>query len=123
MFGRAGHKVITATIEAGSTEPSSAINVSSWNHVALEVQTFSNGITTSTANVYVKVASTSDGTFRRVQDEGAYSAGVSIADWEVPSSSGNYNVICRPAARYNFIKPEVSNTATASFDIYVHVHN
>jgi hypothetical protein len=122
MYGLSGHSVIDASIATGATS-SSALFVGGYNHVAIEIPTFSVGVATATANVYVQVAQTSTGTFRRVKDMGVYSASSGIGDWEVPSSIGNYMVVCDPAAKFNYMKVELSNVATAVVSCRVHVHN
>ena len=125
-LGRYGHQIMTSTIASNATL-TSAFNVAEYNHVAIELPTFSIGIATNTANVYVQVCNTATGTFRRVQDVGVYSGASGIYDWETPSSTGNRIVICRPAERFDYIKVELSNTATAGsndgYPITVHVHN
>jgi hypothetical protein len=121
MLGYDLQGVITATVGANALL-SQAFDVRGWNHVAFEVPTFSVYCVSATANVYVQGASTIDGTYRRIMDVGEYSAGAGIADWEVPEGIGNKLVICRPATRFNYLKVEVSKTATASMDIPVIRH-
>lgn len=115
-----GHQTIAATIATAATS-SDAIDITSWDFVAFEIPTFAVGVITATANVYAQVCDTASGTFRRVQDLGVYSGGSGILDWEVPSTTGNRTVICRPASRFNFVKIELSNTATAQVSCVVHV--
>jgi len=121
MIGQHGHFVQEATITTDNLL-STAIFVGGANHVSFEIPTFSVGLNATTSNVFVQVAATSDGTFRRAKDAGIYSASSGIQDWEVPSDAGNYNAVCRPAARFDFIKIELSNTATANVLCNVHVH-
>lgn len=100
---------------------SAAIPMQGINSAAFEIETFAVGLITATANIYVQVCDTSDGTFRRLQTMGVYSGASGIADWEVPSSTGaRYYQLPPEAVDYNYIKCEVSNTATASIDLRVH---
>lgn len=123
MFGISGHNVIDATFATGGTF-TSVIPVRGYNHVAIEVATMGAGFTGDAATcIYVLGSNSSTGTFRRIVEEGAYSAGVGIADWETPAGTGNRVFICRPAARFNFIKCELSSAATSGLSCRVHVHN
>jgi hypothetical protein len=129
MFGFNGHHVVTAVVQSNAVLTSS-VPVAGWNHVAIEFQTHTVGLITATANAYVLGAyklssrntSTTCSTYRIVQEDGTYSAGAGILDWEVPSFTGNRIVVCRPAARFDYIKIQFSNTATTTMDVYVHCH-
>jgi hypothetical protein len=68
-------------------------------------------------------SSASTATYRRIKDEGNYSAGASIADWEVPTFEGDRLVVCRPAARINFIKVELLDVTTNTFGCWVLLHD
>jgi hypothetical protein len=122
MYGFDGQRVITATVDANATL-SNAFEVTGWNHVALDIPTFSVYCITATANVYIQAAQTISGTYRRVKDQGVYSAGTGILDWEIPSTIGNCVVVCKPAERFNYLKLELTKTATAAMSIGVIVHN
>ena len=129
MFGFNGHRVITATVQSNAVL-TNAVPLAGVNHVALEFQTFTVGLITATANAYVlgsykltiRGSGTTYGTYRIIQEDGTYSAGAGILDWEVPSFTGNRTVVCRPAARFDSIKIQLSNTATTTMDVYVHCH-
>jgi hypothetical protein len=103
------------------------VSVKGWNHVAIEFPAFGTLLAASTANIYVEgsqVADTSTtGAYRRIVDEGVYSAGAAIADWEVPSTEGDRIYICRPAARFDNIKVVLSTAATDGISCTIHVHN
>lgn len=122
MWGFSGHQRIPVTFTTGATS-NSAVSVRGFSHVAIEVPTFAAYMGAATANVYVQGCSTINGTFRRIVDEGNYSAGAAIADWEVPSSAGNRTIICRPAARFDYIKVELSAVTTASMGCWINVHD
>ena len=123
MWGQSGHQRVTCTFATGMTSACSPVDVRGANHVAIELPTFASYMSVSTANMYIQGCKTSDGTFRRVMDEGNYSAGAAIADWELPSSTGDRVVICRPAARFDYIKPEFSRETTAAMEVWVHIHH
>lgn len=121
MMGSIGnHGVKPANITTGNTA-SDAIYIQGANRIAIEIPTFSVGVTTATANVYVQGAQTSSATFRRIQIDGVYSAASGIYDWETPSSIGNKMVICMPAPGFEYIKIELSNAATAIVSCNVHM--
>lgn len=105
------HVVKTATIVTDSTF-SSEVNIAGFNRIAIEVPTFDAGLSTDSANVYVNVAETEGGTYRRLKDMGAYSSTSGIQDWEVPRTIGNYTVLCRPASGFHWMKLEVAQGAT-----------
>lgn len=120
MYGQHGHGVFPATF-ATDTTLSTAISVFGCNAVALEIQTFAVGVSTTTANVYVQVCDTSDGTYRRLAIQGVYSAGSGILDWEVPSSTGSrYYQLPNEVSNYNYAKVELSKTCTATLSLRVH---
>lgn len=112
----------TLTFATGMTSACSPVFTGGSLHVAFEIPTFASYMSVSTANMYVQVCQTTSGTFRRVMDEGNYSAGAAIADWELPSSAGNRVVVCRPAARFDWVKPEFSRVTTCAMEMYVHFH-
>lgn len=122
MWGFSGHQTVVCTFATGATI-SSAIPTRGSNHVAIELETFAVGLAAATANVYVLGCKTASGTFRRIMDEGNYSAGAAIADWEVPSTIGNKTVVCRPAARFDYIKYQFSQDVTAPIRIWTHLHD
>jgi hypothetical protein len=107
MYGLYGHPVQSATIASG-TSISTAIPITGFTVVSLELPLYASGLVSATANVYVQASDTQTGTYRRVQMSGAYSAGVGIADWEVPSGTGNRLVVCDPATAFNWLKIETS---------------
>lgn len=121
MFGFHQHGTIDASF-ASAASKSAAINVTGKNHVAIEMPAFGTLLAESTCNVYVEGGQTSTGTFRRIKDEGIYSSGAGILDWEIPSTTGNWLTICRPAARFNFIKVHLSTAATDAISCTIHVH-
>lgn len=134
MFGRHSSFRVPVTFATGTTLTTLATDVRGFNHVAIEVATFASGLGASTANVYVQgcvvykpgnaaISSAASATYRRLMDEGNYSAGAAIADWEVPSSTGNRVIVCRPAARADFIKVELSNATTHTFGCWVWLHD
>jgi hypothetical protein len=121
MLGFDGQTAIVTTVEAAATL-SPAFEVTGWNHVALDIPTFSVYCGVATASVYLQGSQSINGTYRRIKDIGEYSAGAGILDWEVPESVGNYLVCCRPAERFNYLKVELSATTTAAMAIGVIVH-
>jgi hypothetical protein len=121
MWGFSGHQRTGCTFATGATS-GSAVFIGGANHVSIEVPTFASYMSVTTANIYIQGSNKSDGTFRRIVDEGNYSAGAGIADWEVPSSTGNRTIICRPAARCDWIKVETSRVTTASMGCWVNTH-
>lgn len=114
------HQRLSATIGINSTT-AEAVFIGEAKKVAIEIQTFANGLVTATANIYAQVALQDSDTFRRVQDMGVYSANSGIYDWEVPSNTGNRVYLCRPALGFNYLKLESSQTATAAITCYVHI--
>ena len=121
MFGQAGHKKYNFTIATNAVE-SDAYSILGANKIAIECESFGTSLITATANVFVKVCDTSSGTFRRLKAQGVYSAASGIHDWEVPSTTGDFYAICEPVVGFNFMKVEVSNTATDGYSgAYVHV--
>jgi hypothetical protein len=121
MFGFSSHQRIPCTFATGASI-SSAINVAGANHVSFEFPTFASYVGSATVQVYAQVCKTSDGTFRRVMEQGIYSAGSGILDWEVPFFAGSRTVVCHPAPMFNFVKVELSAVTTASMGCWVHVH-
>ena len=89
MFGISGHKRVPATVSTDGSV-TTAINVRQWNHVSIEVPTFSDGCVTATANIKCLVAKNSTDTFRPVKEMGVYSSASGIEDWEIPSSTGDF---------------------------------
>lgn len=114
------HQKISATIGINSTV-AEAVYIAEAKKVAIEIQTFANGLITATANIYARVALNESDTFRRVQDMGVYSANSGIYDWEIPSSTGNRVYLCRPALGFTYFQIESSQTATAAVTCYVHI--
>ena len=100
-----------------------AIPIEGVNRIAFELPTFAASLITATANVFFQVCETETGTFRRVKDMGVYSASSGLQDWEIPSTVGGFTVLCRPAPGFNFLKIEVSKTATAVYSPTVHKIN
>ena len=119
MHGQWKDFVMPATISTDNTE-SNAVDIQGANAVAIDLPTFAAGITTATANVYVKVSNSATGTFRRLVDMGEYSGGAGLQEWEVPSGTGDIKVLCRGVQGFGFMKVETSNTATANFAVQVH---
>jgi hypothetical protein len=121
-------QVVVAVSVTANAKVSDPVDVTGFNHVAFELPTFTSYCITATANMYLQAssvltyASASTGTFRRVVDTGVYSATSGLQDWEVPSSTGNKVVACRPATRFNFVKVEFSNTMTAAMSVNVIKH-
>lgn len=119
---------IPATFATATTLSTAAIDVRGWNHVAIEVATFSGslGVTSTCVYVHGAVVSNTTGitgaTYRRIVDEGNYSAGAKLADWEVPTFEGNRTIICRPAARFDAIKIELKDATTAAFGCWINLH-
>ena len=122
MLGNNSVRVVDAPIPLGATF-STAVNIDGANKIGLELPTFDVGSSTDSCNVYATVCDTRGGTYRRVKDMGAYSASSGIQDWEVPSTIGNYTVVCRPVVGFNFMKIEVSVSASAGIAARVHVIN
>jgi hypothetical protein len=116
------HGIQTTTIPADTTF-TSAVNIQGCNMIGLELQTFSVFLSTTTANVYLVVCRTIDGTFRRLTCQGVYSGSSGIYNWELPSSTGNMIVNVPQLAGYNYAKVEFSNTCTALATISVHKIN
>ena len=121
MFGFTGHKT-TDVIVASAASLSSYCLTRGYNHVAVEVPAFGTLLAESTANVEVYGCATATGTYRVIKDEGNYSAGASIDNWEVPSTTGNWICVCRPAARFDYIKVHFSTAATDSITATIHLH-
>lgn len=114
------HQRMSATIGINSTI-AEAVFIGEARKVAIEIQTFANGLTTATANIFAQVANADTDTFRRLHDMGVYSAASGIYAWETPSGVGNAVYLCRPALGFNYLKIESSQTATAAITCYVHV--
>jgi len=120
MLGFNGTNRVSASV-ATAVSVTSAIDIRGANHISLEFQTFTN-MSAASVNCYLQGCSTSDGTFRRVMAEGAYSAGVAIADWEMPANTGNKQVVCWPAPQFDYIKIEYGVSATAPMTAWVNIH-
>lgn len=114
------HQILSATIGINSTVAESVF-IAEARKVSIEIRTFASGFITATANIFARVAHSDTDTFRRVRDMGVYSASSGIYEWEIPSSEGNFNAVCRPALGYNYLQIETSKTATAALTCYVHV--
>jgi hypothetical protein len=120
MLGQYGNGIIPATISTDVTF-STAIKIAGFNRIAIDVPDFANGVITATANVLVQVANTSTTSeFKNLVTLGEYSAGAGILKWEVPSGSGSKIVDC-PVVGFNYMRVELSNTATANVTFTVHV--
>lgn len=122
MLGFSAHQRIPITFATGESV-SPVINVAGANHVHVEFPTFSVYAGTATLNAYLQASNKADGTFRRVMDQGIYSAGAGVADWEVPAFTGNRTVVCWPAPMFNFVKIELSAVTTAAMGCWVHIHD
>ena len=120
MRGMYGDAPIAANITTAAMS-SSAIPIAGASRIALEIATFANGLITATANILVKACDTEGGTYRRVKEMGTYSANSGLQDWEVPSSAGNYHVICDAVLGFNYMTIESLNTATAVLTCNVHI--
>jgi hypothetical protein len=120
MYGQTGHFVRETNIASAATV-TSVLTLGAFNALAVEIPTFAAGVSTTTANVYVQVCDTADGTFRRIAIQGVYSSGSGILDWEVPSSTGaRVWQLPNEVANYNYAKIELSKTATAGIAVRVH---
>lgn len=114
-----GHAIKNAFITTDTTV-STAINISGFNKVGIEVPTAEIGLYTATCNIYIQVAQNSDDTFRRVKEQGVYSAGSGIFDFEVPSNIGNF-IMEVPANGWSYMKIE-SRTSADSTVLKCKVH-
>lgn len=120
MRGMYGDKPVVATV-ASNAKSSTAIYIGGANRIALEIPSFGSDLATATANIFVMGGDTESGTFRRIKDMGVYSATSGINDWEVPSTTGDYLVICDTVLGFGYMKIQLSNTATNGFLPNVHV--
>jgi len=124
MYGQYGGSRQAVTFTSGASK-TSAFDTNGASLISLEFPTFGTLLGTTTANVYIEGAQgtkESMTTFRRVVDEGNYSAGAGIADWEVPSTTGNRTIACRPLVRFNYGKIHLSTVATDGMTVWVHKH-
>lgn len=121
MYGLPGkHGVLTASIADGATV-SDAIGVFGANRVLLEVPTFSCFVCAANSHVYAQVCSSSDGSFKRVVANCIGSAASGWIDWQVVSSTGNRTIDCPVVVGCNYVKVELSQTATVACSVPVHV--
>lgn len=116
-----GHAIKTATIGTDGSV-TTAIGINGFNKIGIEIPTAAVGIITATCNIKVQVAQQSTDTFRPLYAQGVYSAGSGILEWEIPSNIGNL-ITEAPVNGWNFMKIQVSNTATANFQTVVHMSN
>lgn len=119
MYGLDKVKDITLTFAVGSTTCATPVWTGGANRIMLSLPTFTSGIITTTANVYVQGATGSPGsgptgTFLRGAMQGTYSAGAGFANYEVPSTTGNIQIEIPLEITMPFIKIELSNAATAA---------
>ena len=102
------HKVMAATILTGNSM-CTVLSIFGFNKYAFEIPTFAIGLNTD--NACVRAVVSYDGTtFRQLRANGRYSAGSGILTWEVPSSTGNYTVVCEPIAGFKYMKLELAGT-------------
>lgn len=120
MRGQHGHQTQVVTFASGESE-SSACFISGANRIAIEFPAFASLLGANNANGYVKVAQGSGDTFRRLKDMGVYSANSGIQDWETPSSTGGFTVLCRPVVGFDHMKVELSTAATSGYTATVHI--
>lgn len=121
MFGMYGHQVLACTMTTGATVATVITLPGGYNYYAVAVGTFSAGLPTTTANVYVQVSNTTTtSTFQRVKLTGAYSSGSGIQDWEVPSSTGNYIAVCPALVGWKYARVEMSTVPTALMSVQIH---
>jgi hypothetical protein len=120
--GITGHKRMTATVATGGSL-TTAINIAGFNSISIEAPLFSSGCVTATANIKCLVARNATDTFRVLKAQGVYSAGSGILDWEVPSTTGNYNVVNPHLSGFNLMKIQISNTCTANCEFVIHAKN
>jgi hypothetical protein len=122
MRGAYGHQVIVCTLTTGATFSTVVTLPMGYNNYAIAAGTFSVGLPTATANVYVQVSNTTTtSTFQRVKLSGVYSGGSGILDFEIPSSIGNYIAIAPCLAqgwKYARLEPSTVPTALQSFQIH-----
>lgn len=119
MQGQFVHKIQTASV-AINAKITGVIPIEGVNRIAIELPTFAASLITATCNIFVSVGESEGGAFRRLKDMGVYSASSGLQDWEVPSTVGGFTVLCRPAAGFNYLKIETSQTATAAYNPIVH---
>jgi hypothetical protein len=119
MYGLDKVKDVVLSFGVGSTVCGNSVWTGGANRIMLTLPTFSSGIATTTANVYVQGAtgtpgSGATGTFLRGAMQGTYSAGAGFAAYEVPSTTGNIQIEIPLNIVMPFIKIELSNAATAA---------
>lgn len=122
MLGMYGHRVIGCTLTTGATFSTVVTLPMGYNNFAIACGTFSVGLPTATANVYVQVSNTiTTGTFQRVKMMGTYSASSGIQDWEIPSSTGNYIAVAPSLAQgWLYARVEPSTVPTAPQSVQIH---
>jgi len=91
---------------------STVVYVGDANLTSIEMPSFGSLLGAANASVTILGAQRSTDTFRTVKEQGNYSAGAGIGDWEIPDSTGDYVCVCRPATRFNYIKLQLSTAAT-----------
>lgn len=114
MYGYAYHKKETVTV-ASAASYSTAIDIQEFNKVSVEVPELGTLMGANTSKLFVNVAQSSTDTFRRLKHQ----AVSGVSDWEVPATSGNYNVIC-PVEGYNYMQVVFGTAATDGVTVYVH---
>jgi len=99
---------------------STFVDIAGATRIAIDLPAFGTLFATSTANVFVQVAATSDATFRELRDMGVYSANSGLQRWETPSTTGDETYLCRPVVGFNFMKIAFTTAATDGYTPVIH---
>lgn len=112
---------LDATFATATTLSTAGIYIGDAQQVAIELATFGSGLSTTSTIVYMQVAQSSTGTYRRMSRIVVSGATSFIEDWTVPTFEGNRAVVVPDAKAFNYCKVELANATTHTFGCWVHV--
>jgi hypothetical protein len=113
---------------ASGAQVSDAVQIFGADGIALELPTFTAGLNTASASIYLTGSETATGTFRPIYAMGVYSGLSGLGLWEIPLGAGNYTVQCGEVSKQlpKFIKVNIQGTnataTAAGYTAVVHVY-
>lgn len=112
---------LAATFATSTTCSTAAINIADAQQVAVELATFTSGLSVTSTIVYIQVAQSSTDTFRRLSRVVVSGSTSLIEDYTVPTFEGNRTVCIPDVKAFNYCKIELANETTHTFGCWVHV--
>lgn len=119
MAGSEAISVFTTTIQSAATLSSALDLGRSWGKLILEVPTMSVHAVTGTCTIFVQVAHSAAGSYRRLAMEilGDNSVSSGVLDFRYPSDTSNKMVFMPAGYQHVKIETQATITATATFRV------